>query len=279
MISDADRTLEKLLQKDFGTALPFDISFAIPNKDFGPLSQGKNTLNCYLYDIQEDRDRRSPLPVIQRQADGVYERVQPPARIKLSYAITAWSPAEVTVGVFPALDEHSLLSEVLAALLRYPTLPADVLVGKLVGQIPDPPTTVVMPAGGTSSSDFWNAIGGELRPSLDYAMTISLAYQADIVGDLVRSAVIDYGEGEILHLVAGTVSGSAALAGPVAAAWLRVDETGATYVTDGDGHFVIDRLVPGAYTLRVRAVGFQEHVLAVDVPQPDGNYDMTLIAL
>jgi hypothetical protein len=108
MISDFDRTLEQLLEREFGTPLPFDMSFAMPDKDFAPMSSDKNTLNCYLYDISEDRELRSVEPSVRRNSEGIVETSPAPARIKLSYCITAWSPAQTTPGIAPELDEHIL---------------------------------------------------------------------------------------------------------------------------------------------------------------------------
>ena len=58
MISDLDRTLEQLLRKEFGAPLPFDLSYAIPDKSFTPVSNSRSTLDCYLYDIRENTELR-----------------------------------------------------------------------------------------------------------------------------------------------------------------------------------------------------------------------------
>jgi hypothetical protein len=289
MISDTDRTLEKLLQQEFGTPLPFDLSFAIPDKEFKTVSNTKNTLNCYLYDIRENRELRTVEPRLVRRADGMVEKELPPARIKLSYCITAWSPTKLTPGTAPTLDEHSLLSQVLKALLRHPLIPSDVLVGTLAGQEPPVPTTVVLPDGVKNTSDFWNAIGGQLRPSLDYSMTISLAYEPPSAGPMVTAAHVGFGHvtatdvrfatDEGFYVVGGTVRDNSTPAIVVAGAWVRVVETGQTHVTDDEGRFVIDRITSGTYTLLVRAVGFQEASRTVVIPQPDGLYDVTLVPL
>ena len=55
VISDLDKTLKQLFQSEFGTSLPFDLSFAIPDKNFTPVSKTHTTLDCYLYEINEDR--------------------------------------------------------------------------------------------------------------------------------------------------------------------------------------------------------------------------------
>lgn len=285
MISDLDRTLEKLFKKDFGTPLPFDLSFAIPDKQFTPVSSDKNTVNCYLYDISENRELRSVETLIECNIDGTVETKRPPARIKLAYCITAWSPVQVTPGLAPAMDEHKLLSEVLAVLLKYPTLPPDVLVGSLVGQEPPLPTTVVMPNGIKSISEFWNAIGGQLRPSLDYSVTISLDYQPTLTGPMVTTKISTYeqvpqsGAAEEWIQIGGYVTDDASSPNPIANAWVLLEETGRMEVTDEKGRFTFSHLRRGAYRLRVRAVGFQEASWPIQVPEPSGEYNVQLIPI
>src|SRR6266496_4059834 len=120
VISELDKTLKQLLLSEFGTSLPFDLSFAIPDKNFMPVSKTRTTLDCYLYEINEDRELRSVAPILQRNIDGTIDKAQPPTRIKLSYCVTAWSPAQPTPDGEPQLDEHTLLSQLLEVLLKYP---------------------------------------------------------------------------------------------------------------------------------------------------------------
>jgi Pvc16 N-terminal domain/CarboxypepD_reg-like domain len=278
VISDLDKTLENLFQLEFGTTLPFDLSFAIPDKNFAPISKTRNTLNCYLYEIIEDRELRRVDPVLLHNTDGTINTVLPPARIKLSYCITAWSPAQPTPGGEPQLDEHTLLSQVLVVLLKYPLLPARVLAGELAKQDP-PPTMVVMPDTSKATSDFWSAIGGQLRPSLEYKVTIALAYQTPTTGPMVTTMVTSFGGEGPFYTIGGSVRDSNTPPNTLASAWVRVNETGQTYVTDENGHFLVDRIGGGKYTLTVRAVGFKEGRRSVNVPQPDGLYDVSLTHL
>jgi hypothetical protein len=284
VISDLDRTLKQLLQVEFGTLFNFDLSFAIPDKNFTTVSKTRTTLDCYLYEIIEDRELRSVAPLLQRNIDGTIDKALPPVRIKLSYCITAWSPAQPTPDGEPQLDEHTLLSQVLEVLLKYPTLPAQVLQGTLVGQDPLPPTMVVLPDTSKATSDFWSAIGGQLRPSIDYKVTIALTYQASSTGPMVTTMATSVGTMEAsvgeegtFYIIGGTVRDSKT--NPIASAWVRVNQTGQTYVTDEQGRFIIDRIAGGIYTLTVRAVGFKEGSRSVNVPQPDGLYDVNLVPL
>jgi hypothetical protein len=278
MIKDVDDTLKNVLEIEFGRPLPFDLSFAIPDKDFEPLSSTKETLNCYLYDIRENRELRRVAPIMRPSPDGFVEKDYPPPLILLTYCITAWSPAQATPGTAPTLDEHNLLGEVLRVLLKYPTLPEVALSGALFGQEPPPLTSAVSPDGAKNSSDFWNAIGGKLRPALEYSITFALGARAKVIGPMVHSLRVDVGDDEPVFAIGGTVYDSSAPAKGVGSAWVRIEETGQTYIADGDGRFRIGRIAAGNYKLVVRAVGFQEGTRNIEVPLESGNYDVTLIS-
>lgn len=288
MIDDLDRSLAKLFEREFSTPLPFDLSFAIPDKTFHPVSTQRSTLNCYLYDIREYRDLRDLGRHLERHPGGQYSLDVAPCRVKASYCITAWSPG--TASTDPHLDEHNLLAAVLRVLLRYPEFPQAVLTGTLTGQKLPLPTQIAQPESARNSGDFWNAIGGQLRPSLEYGVVFALDYQAGDTGPLVTSVHARVGSrngasesltqaADALHAVRGTVWSSGPSATPVADAWVHIDETGELAVADSSGQFVIERVVPGTYTLRVRATGFQEGVQPLRVPLAAGSYDIHLVTL
>ncbi|GHO83193.1 Pvc16 family protein [Dictyobacter formicarum] len=279
VISDLDRTLEQLFLLEFGNPLDFDLSFAIPDKDFTPLSKTRSTLNCYLYEINEDRELRSVEPIFHRNADGTIDRLPAPTRIKLSYCITAWSPAQATPGAGPEMDEHTLLSLVLQVLLKYPLLPSQALQGSLVGQEPLPYTTIILPDSSKATSDFWSAIGGQLRPSLEYKVTIALPYQQPVQGPMVTSISLRLAGDDPFYTIGGTVWDANTPPKPVASAWVRLNQIGHTYVTDEHGCFLIERIQAGNYTLTVRAVGFQEGGRSVNVPAQTHLYDVHLTPL
>jgi hypothetical protein len=290
MINDLDFTLEKLLKNEFDEPLPFDLSFAIPDKSFAPVTSTKNTLNCYLYDIREDLELRNVEPRLTRNADGTIKKEFSPARVKLSYCITAWSPAQPTPGMAPAIEEHRLLGDVLKRLLKYPVLPQELLVGDLGKQNgePLPPVAVIRPQGPKNMADFWNAIGGQLRPSLDYSVTVSLDFQDSLPKlPAVSSAQVAIGPREERKRIAikdadryftigGFVRDSRSLAG-ITAARVRLKPTGRTVETDADGCFVFDRVSAGDYELAVSAVDFHERETRVEVPLPsDKSYEVNL---
>jgi hypothetical protein len=280
MIDDLDRSIEKLLTLEFGGALPFDLSFAPPNKDFAPVSGTKNTLNCYLYDIRDDRELRQTIPYTGRNADGTFSKKYPPARVRTAYCITAWSPVTVAAGIPPSLDEHKLLSDVLRILLKYPELPATAMVGLLAGQQPAPPTTVIMPETDKIVADFWTAVGGQLRPSLDYRVTISLDFIDLATGPLVTTQISRFvqsdlgGPAEQWMQIGGFVVDNAVPPNAQPNAWVRMD-TGLPMVTDALGRFVFAGVTPGAHTIHARSA-FRDGSRTVTVPDPTGDYNVVV---
>jgi hypothetical protein len=154
-----------------------------------------------------------------------------------------------------------------------------VLQGALVGQQPDLPTTVIRPEDMRANRDFWNAIGGTLRPALDYSITIALAYEPTTSGPMMTAARLGIGPSLASYLIGGTSWNQARPGQGVAGVWVRLQETGQSDVTDADGRFRIAGVAPGTYTLAARAAAFRDAGRAITVPQPDGRYDIQLIPL
>jgi len=193
IIDDLNTVIENLMKKEFGVPLPFDISFAVPSRNFTPVSNTKPTVDFYLYDIRENTKLRSNEPLIERRNDGTVSKKPPPARIQLFYCVTAWSPASADAAGTKTREEHKQLSKALLALIKYPVIPSDVLSGDLIGQVPPLPTTVVLPDGMENAGQFWNALDGLLKPFLDYRVTISLDFHKEVESRMVASKTSGYG--------------------------------------------------------------------------------------
>lgn len=173
MIRDLDDTIQELLDTRAPTGSELDgadISFDLPDADW---RAGLETLtvNCYLYDVRENRDLRTNESLLQRSPDGTRAvRRRAPVRIDCAYCITGWSPATDE----SVLEEHRLLSQVLMVLLKNPTIPSGVLQGSLVDQIPPYPTVIASPDGVKNQPEFWGALDQQLKPSLNYVVTLAV---------------------------------------------------------------------------------------------------------
>jgi hypothetical protein len=172
MIDDLDRTLAALLAQELppGLAGQVAVTFATPNDQFPPQSVTLPALDLFLYDVRENRDLRRVDPQIERR-NGSVVQTPPAVRVDCSYLVTAWaSPSSST----PAYDEHRLLGEAMRVLLRYPTLPAAVLQGALVSQELPLPTTSLQQGHLQNLAEFWQALGGRARATLNYMVTLAV---------------------------------------------------------------------------------------------------------
>ena len=96
----------------------------------------------------------------------------PPIRYyKLSYLITAWTTR--------AADEHRLLGQLLENLIRFDSIPAEHLRGRLQNRLISLTTAIQQPD--RSASDLWTAVGGEMKPSLDLLLLIPIEPQVTYV--------------------------------------------------------------------------------------------------
>ncbi|MDP8969063.1 MAG: DUF4255 domain-containing protein [Actinomycetota bacterium] len=175
MIHDVDESLQTLIRRDVTNGSNVELSFEAPTKEWSAKRQGP-TLNLYLYDIREDLERRRVQYEEVRDERGfVVDRRQPARRFKLEYLITAWTQRPE--------DEHRLLSAVLSAFAVSDALPADVLQGSLAQAGEPIRATIALPLGPNRSlADVWNALGGELKPSLDLIITAPFGGRLGHVG-------------------------------------------------------------------------------------------------
>ena len=189
MIKDLDETIAALLRRDLPPALvgQVQISFATPDDQFPPQSVTLPAIDLFLYDVRENLDLRSNEVYLERRSDGRATRTRAPVRMDFSYLVTAW-PSESVPD--PAEDEHHLLGEVMRVLLRYRTIPEDMLQGVLVGQQPPLPVSSMQPGRLQSLGEFWQALGGKPKAALNYQVTLSVDVTAPQEVPLVTDKVI-----------------------------------------------------------------------------------------
>lgn len=191
MIDDLDRTIARLLCDKAPTKWELAsaaVTFDVPDARWrGQVTE--LTVNCYLYEIKQNTVLRTREPLVQRSTDGRRaSRREPPVRIDCAYCITAWSPAASE----PVAEEHRLLSQIMWVLLRNPTIPFDVLQGSLAEQIPPYPTVMAQPDGVKNQADFWGALDQQLKPSLNYVITLAMLLDEQPVelGNVVKQVQV-----------------------------------------------------------------------------------------
>jgi hypothetical protein len=257
-IADLDEGLRGLLRSDLRRH-GFDgveISFDAPSREWAGKLTGP-AVNLFLYDLREARNRATSSP--EARGDAL---LAPPLRLALTYAVTAWTKA--------VEDEHRLLSQVLAILFSHASLPEDVL-GKRSGGVRGPVETAVgRPR--EDKADFWNAVGGQYKASIDYVVQIGVESGARFErGPEVRTRTIRVRRSdgrattmEELHGLGGIVRDSRGA--PVAHAWVALPDVGAWAATDLAGRFRLARVRAGSHRVTVRTLAGQEAEATVTVP-------------
>ena len=277
------------------------IGFEPPNSDWqaAVVAGAEERLNIYLYDTKENSDLRSNERV-RDIVDGSYQEFNVPDRLDCNYLVTAWSPVVPSPTVEAAPDEHSMLYEVLAVLMRNrPLTPTRVYSpdfpnpsSRTIASVPELlqdevlPMSVALPDGLGNLGEFWNTMGEEWKPALNLTVTVPI-FQPDAQEfPAVTSVIGDYratdaDSAERLITVGGHVF-SSATGNPIKGAWVRVQGSappstmGANlrYITREDGRFAFSRLVPGTYEIVAVVSGQPEYRSLVEVPSESGNYDI-----
>ncbi|HEY4346861.1 MAG TPA: Pvc16 family protein [Gaiellaceae bacterium] len=268
MLADLDESLRTLLKRELDRH-GFDgieIVFEAPDKEWAA-SLSTPAVNLFLYDIREAKDYR-PIEWDERVgANGQTYDIRPPLRIDASYAVTGWTRA--------VEDEHRLLSQTMAVLYAYPTLPQDVLTQALSnGSQRFPLRTRTAQERHEDASDFWSAVGGQYKASFNFVVTLSCEAGTEIErGPEVTTATTRLFDRDNrvatmleLHFGGGAVTDSDGE--PLSNVWVSVLETGQLTATGDDGQFRFDRLKAGSYTVQARGPGGELAKGTLKVPGP-----------
>jgi hypothetical protein len=273
MINDLDETIRRLiLTRGFFENDSVAVSFDQPTGDWAA-GLTRPTVNCYLYDIREDLGLRSAEWLVEKNAQGQANKRLAPLRYDLSYLITVWTQNQVE-------DEHAILWRVLGALAGADPLPLELAQGEL-GLQPYPiRTQAAQPSMAVQNMpDLWGVMQNQLRPSIDFVVTIAMARPISFEAPLVlsrRMAIRDRQvagrEGDEVYQIAGLVVRRKDGA-PVPGASVTLLDSGRSAVTDRFGRFSFIRLAAGSYQAQVTAKGQSaQHTLAVPAQGHDAAY-------
>lgn len=266
MLADLDETLRTLLKREL-EAHGFDgveVAFEAPSRDWsGQLSAP--TVNMFLYDVREAADRRPVDWDEHANGNGNRRMVRPPMIVEATYAVTAWTQ--------DVQDEHRLLSQILQIFFAYPQLPVDALSGRLQE------LAQRFPVGGSiaqpkadGKADFWSAVGGQYKPSLDYVVHMACesgtAYERgpEVGSTTVRLGLMDGPKRTIeeMHRVGGTVAD--AKGEPLKDVWVTLPGLGVWSSSDVRGRFHFDRIPRGSHDLVARTIDGRQVKGSLSVP-------------
>ncbi|MEU7904696.1 DUF4255 domain-containing protein [Actinoplanes sp. NPDC049118] len=166
MLHLLDEALEAFLRAEVPLpARDVDVAFAAPDGEWAAALSSRPTVDLYLWDIRPNLAERDYGEVIVEEPDGRRFRRDPLPRVDCRYLVTAWT-SEVR-------DEHSLLGDVLSALLLHPVIGSEHLQGAFAAVRPLP-SLRLRSGDGSENSDFWSALGGQLKPGLDLVVTVTM---------------------------------------------------------------------------------------------------------
>jgi hypothetical protein len=271
MLSSLDETIKQLLVKkgavDTGV---IDIRFDMPDREWSA-SLSKPTINIYLYDLRENHKLRGTEFSITRDQNGNTTKKKNASRIDISYLVTVWTN-DIT-------DEHRLLWHVLATLFRYQELPEDILSEELLQKKYPVITACAQPDGlFNNPADFWSALDNEIKPSINYIVTLPLDTDMAFTAPSVRTKTLEFkppgANAESFIQVTGHVHETGMPAQGISQAKVFVKEAGMTAVTDVQGYYRFSRLSSGKYTFQVSVPGKNPRDIAITVP--GNNYDLEI---
>ena len=269
MISNLDEAIKRvLIEKGAIDPAEVDIKFEMPDREWSA-SISKPTVNIYLYDIRENHELRGTEWFIKKDQNGNATRKKNPSRIKLSYLITVWTS--------DIADEHRLLWHMLLTLFRYPKLPDEVLSEQLLEQGCSIGTTAAQPDGlFNNPADFWSALDNEIKPSINYVVTVPLDPSVAFTAPMVRTKIIEFKppdtDAERLVQVTGIVHEAGKPTQGLPEAKVVAKEAGMTAMTDEQGHYSFSKLTLGKHTFQILVSG--KKVQETSVTIPSANYDL-----
>lgn len=289
MIEDLDASLKAMLAGEAaaGSALAgASISFAAPDQTWQGQGSGLQA-DIYLYRVTDNRELRSNRRDTVLNPDGSVTTLLFPARIECSYLITAWDKGSAVAGLDNEISEHALLGEILYVLWRNPVMPARYLSGSLVSTELPLPLIAAENEDVAAKPDFWSALDTYVRPAITCKITLAVDLNQNVSGPQAttimtgaRPAVAAAGGQVDLSVTVGGMIRSAPVPGQtIPGAWIRLDTSPVTTISDASGAFRIAHVSPGPHSLTVRAVGFAQGIRTFTVPDPSGSYDVSLTPL
>jgi hypothetical protein len=274
MFADLDESIRQLfIQRGNLDSGEVDISFDMPSREWAS-RLSRPTVSVYLFDVRENVELRSPLPWNVRPGpNNTAIKSRPEVRVDVTYRITAFANA--------VEDEHRLLARVLLTLFQHPQFPAELLQGSLAGQ--EIRTEAARPDGLIQSpADYWSVMDNDLRPSIDYRLTLSLDLTQEVTVGIAltrktRMGQMNNGNGivsaeELPYQIGGKVHRRDDSNAGVPGAKLTLVERALDAITDADGRYFFKGVPAGAYTLVIAAPGAKERRQRLEVP--NGSYDV-----
>lgn len=243
VLADLDAALRKMLAEALASHgfNGVEVAFEAPDRDWAA-GISKPTLNLFLYDLREAKNAPAGDWVEHRDGNGA--RVErPPLRIDCSYSITAWTTR--------VQDEHRMLSQTLAVLLAHERLPATAMENGLSAH-EEPITTRIGRPKVEGAAEFWTALGGQFKLSLDYVVTLAIDPGITLHrGPQIRTQRVKVSDlsvpGKSTELVRAGGEVRDADGDPVDGAWIVLPDAKGFATSGPDGRFTFPHVPPGSH--------------------------------
>lgn len=197
MIADLDETIRTLLNTKYPVPVKsqdvninnIEIDFDRPDKAWEEKTSDKLIrLNCFLYDIRENLHLRSnDRSLVRNGAMGIESYA--PTRIDFTYLISVWRQKVTDSKIEVGKEEHNVLGQVLKILLRYPTLPTEVLAPEIASQPQPPRTWIAQPEDTPKTWEFWGGNEWRLKAGISYRVTLHIQPEPVEVGLVTETEI------------------------------------------------------------------------------------------
>jgi hypothetical protein len=271
MIAELDKTIKQLLIKQ-GHLEPseIDISFDIPDREWSA-SLSRPTVNLYLYDVRENHNLRSTEWIIEKNGNGQATKRKNAKRIDLSYLVTVWTNN--------IEDQHNLLWQIMLTLFQFPSIPQELLTGKLAEQQYLIVTSTGQPDGLLNNpSDFWAALDNEIKPSFNFIATLpmdlGIAFTSSIASTRSLSVKPPDAEAEQMIGITGILHLKDKPEMVIAEATIVAKEAGMTALTNAVGQYSFSRIPAGKQSILVILPDKKTKELTIKVPS--SNYNLAI---
>jgi hypothetical protein len=287
MIDDLDEALRQLLIAELPiVSNEVDIAFEPPTRDWSA-RLSRPTLNLFMHDLRENNKLRTQQPYLGVSKSGNSATISPNSvRLDVHYMATAWAN--------DPSDEHRLLTRALMVFYRYQVLPEQYLSGQLESQDYDIWLKIAQYDQRDLRREIWSVLDNVMRPIVDLTITLAIEPHEEWTVPLVRetslgfgqfssqnlSSTADFGGGSSFTFATNdqfyTVSGLVQSGEPLRHLSVQLLEIAVPVTIYPSGHYVVQNLRAGDYTLLVSTGEGEPTMHSITVPSSPSEYDIFL---
>lgn len=194
------RALKKLIEQEVlagNSSNEADISFDVPDSDFVSHLPEKPVINIYLYNMQENLERRygESFPVMARDENHKKASQQrQPRLVDLNYMISVWHKGDNNKSII----EQYFLSRIVQGIGRFFMMPMDMFEGEDFNPGAQGVSMKILldKDGKRSQGEFWNALGAPPKPVINLEVAVPVSVNEPLVSPVVLEFKTYFGDRE-----------------------------------------------------------------------------------